>query len=147
MEWNEYFLNIVEQIKLKSKDESTQVGALIVNDENTIVSTGYNSFPRGLNDNIKERQERPIKYYYIEHAERNAIFNAARLGVSTKDTNIYLTSGLPCTDCARAIINSGIKRIYCKKNCTTKNKEKWFESQQIALEMLNECGVDVIYYE
>lgn len=146
MEWNEYFLNIVEQIKLKSKDESTQVGALIVNDENTIVSTGYNSFPRGLNDNLKERQERPIKYYYIEHAERNAIFNAVRLGVSTKNTTIYLTSGLPCADCARAIINSGIKKIYCKETCTTKNKEKWFESQQIALEMLNECGVDVIYY-
>jgi dCMP deaminase len=82
----------------------------------------------------------------MEHAERNAIYNAALEGVSLKNSTIYLTSGLPCMDCARGIVNSGIKTVYCKQVCTTKNKEKWEESQSKAKRLLSECGVEVIYY-
>ena len=146
MNWTEYFLNIAEQVKLKSKDQSTQIGAVIVGEDKEVLSTGYNSFPRGLDDSLQERQERPEKYFWMEHAERNAIYNAARIGVSLKNSTIYLTSGLPCMDCARGIVNSGIKIVYCKQVCTTKNKDKWEESQQKSLELLGECGVDVIYY-
>jgi dCMP deaminase len=146
MNWTEYFLGIAEQVKLKSKDESTQIGAVIVGIDNEILSTGYNSFPRGMDDSKKERQERPEKYFWFEHAERNAIYNAARIGVSLKNSAIYLTSGLPCMDCARGIVNSGIKIVWCKKECTTKNKEKWEESQMKSLQLLNECGVQVFYY-
>lgn len=146
MGWVEYFLGIAEQVKLKSKDESTQIGAVIVGQDNEILSTGYNSFPRGLRDDKEERQVRPEKYFWFEHAERNAIYNAARIGTPLKDSTIYLTSGLPCADCARAIINTGIRKIYCKRICTTTNKEKWGESQQKSLEMLGECGIDIIYY-
>lgn len=146
-EWIEYFLNIAEQVKLKSKDKSTQIGAVIVGKDKEIRSTGYNSFPRGLDDNKPERQERPEKYFWFEHAERNAIYNAARMGTPLDGTTIFLTSGLPCADCARAIINSGIKRVYCKSICTTKNKDKWVESQEKSLQMLKECGVEVIFYE
>lgn len=146
MEWTEYFLNIAEQVKLKSKDESTQIGAVIVGNDREVLSTGYNSFPRGLDDSVKERQERPEKYFWMEHAERNAIYNAARIGVSLKNSTIYLTSGLPCMDCARGIVNSGIKTVYCKQICTTKNRDKWDESQKKSLELLGECDVDVIYY-
>jgi len=147
MDWIKYFLGIAEQVKLKSKDQSTQIGAVIVGKDNEIRSTGYNSFPRGLDDYKPERQERPEKYYWFEHAERNAIYNAARMGTPLDGTTIYLTSGLPCADCARAIINSGIKTVYCKSVCTTKNKDKWVESQSKALEMLKECGVEVIFYD
>jgi dCMP deaminase len=146
MNWTDYFLNIAEQVKLKSKDQSTQIGAVIVGEDKEVLSTGYNSFPRGLDDSLQERQERPEKYFWMEHAERNAIYNAARIGVSLKNSTIYLTSGLPCMDCARGIVNSGIKTVYCKEVCTTKNKEKWGESQQKSLELLGECGVDIIYY-
>ena len=146
MDWIEYFLGVAEQVKLKSKDESTQIGAVIVGKDKEILSTGYNSFPRGLNDNLKERQERPEKYFYFEHAERNAIYNAARVGIPINNSEIYLTSGLPCCDCARGIINSGIKKVHCKKECTTKNKEKWEEQQSKSLVMFQECGVEVIYY-
>jgi dCMP deaminase len=146
MEWTEYFLNIAEQVKLKSKDQSTQIGAVIVGEDKEVLSTGYNSFPRGLDDSKQERQERPEKYFWMEHAERNAIYNAARIGVSLKNSIIYLTSGLPCMDCARGIVNSGIKTVYCKQVCTTKNKDKWDESQKKSLELLRECDVDVIYY-
>jgi dCMP deaminase len=146
MNWTEYFLGIAEQVKLKSKDESTQIGAVIVGIDNEILSTGYNSFPRGMDDSKLERQERPEKYFWFEHAERNAIYNAARIGVSLKNSTIYLTSGLPCMDCARGIVNSGIKIVWCKKECTTKNKEKWEESQMKSLQLLNECGIQVFYY-
>jgi dCMP deaminase len=146
MEWTEYFLNIAEQVKQKSKDQSTQIGAVIVGEDKEVLSTGYNSFPRGLDDSKQERQERPEKYFWMEHAERNAIYNAARIGVSLKNSTIYLTSGLPCMDCARGIVNSGIKTVYCKQICTTKNKDKWDESQKKSLELLRECDVDVIYY-
>lgn len=146
MEWTEYFLNIAEQVKRKSKDQSTQIGAVIVGEDKEVLSTGYNSFPRGLDDSLLERQERPEKYFWMEHAERNAIYNAARIGVSLKNSTIYLTSGLPCMDCARGIVNSGIKTVYCKQVCTTKNKDKWDESQKKSIELLGECDVDVIYY-
>jgi len=146
MNWTEYFLNIAETIKLKSKDKSTQIGAVIVGNDNEILSTGYNSFPRGMDDNIQERQERPEKYFYMVHAEINSIINAARIGVSIKNSSIYLTCGIPCTDCAKGIINAGIKTIYCKQICTTKNNEKWIEHQKISLEMFEECGVIVKYY-
>jgi dCMP deaminase len=146
MNWTEYFLNIAEQIKLKSKDESTQIGAVIVGKDNEILSTGYNSFPRGLDDSKQERQERPEKYFWIEHAERNSIYNAARIGVSLKNSTIYLTSGVPCMDCARAIVNVGIQIVWCKKVCTTKNKEKWEESQEKSIKLFNECNVMVYFY-
>ena len=133
-------------IKLKSKDKSTQIGAVIVGKDNEILSTGYNSFPRGLNDSIEERQERPEKYFWFEHAERNAIFNAARIGVSLKNSTIYITSGIPCMDCARGIVNSGIKTVWCKYTCTTKNKEKWEESQKRSLQLFDECGIQVFFY-
>ena len=148
MNWTEYFLLIAENIKLKSKDKSTQIGAVIVGKNNEVLSTGYNSFPRGLNDGIIERQERPEKYYWFEHAERNAIFNAARVGTPLDNSTIYLTSGPPCMDCARGIVNAGIKKVYCKTidQCTTKNKDMWVESQNRTLQMFQECGVELIYY-
>ena len=146
MDWKEYFLGIAEQVKLKSKDKFTQIGAVIVGEDNEVLSTGYNSFPRGMDDSLKERQERPEKYFWFEHAERNAIYNAARVGIPLKNSKIYLTSGLPCMDCARGIVNSGIKEVYCKEICTTKNKEKWDESQKKSYQLLSECGVTIIYY-
>ena len=111
MNWTDYFYNIAQQVKEKSKDEWTKVGAVIVGKDKEIVSTGYNSFPRGIVDNKPERQERPEKYFWFEHAERNAIYNAARIGVSTKGCTMYLTCGIPCADCARGIINLSLIHI------------------------------------
>lgn len=148
--WKEYFIGIADSVRLKSKDPSTQIGAVIVGEDNEIVSTGYNSFPRGLVDDRPERFERPEKYKWFEHAERNSIFNAARIGVSTKNTTIYLTCGLPCTDCSRAIINSGITKIVCKRGKTKSHGLKgkhWEENIMTSEIMLNEAGIDVEYYD
>jgi dCMP deaminase len=147
MNWKEYFRNIAHQVKLKSKDEKTQIGAVIVGEDNEIVSTGYNSFPRGISDDISERQERPEKYFWFEHAERNAIYNAARIGVSTKGTTMYLTCGIPCADCCRGIINAGITTIVCEVGEAGAKGPKWEESGKRSLQMFNEAGVKIQYYE
>ena len=146
MNWDEYFINIAEQVKLKSKDKKTQIGVVVVGKYNEIVSTGYNSFARGINDDIDERQERPEKYFWFEHAERNAIYNAARIGVSTLGTTMYMTCGMSCSDCARAIINSGISKIVLRKGKGAKG-DKWNESSIRSIQMFKEAGVIVEYYD
>lgn len=146
MNWDEYFINIAEQVKLKSKDINTQIGVVVVGKDNEIVSTGYNSFPRGINDDIDERQERPEKYFWFEHAERNAIYNAARIGVSTLGTTMYMTCGMSCSDCARAIINSGISKIVLRKGKGAKG-DKWNDSSIRSIQMFKEAGVIVEYYD
>jgi len=146
MEWNEYFLSIAETVKLKSKDQSTQIGAVIVGENNEVLSTGYNSFPRGLDDNLKERQERPEKYFYMVHAESNAIVNAARVGVSLKNSTIYLTCGIPCCECTKLIINAGIKTIFCKNTIEDVKGSHWDESKKKSIEMINECNINLNFY-
>ena len=146
MKWVEYFYKIADQIKEKSKYNHTKIGAVIVGKDKEIVSTGYNSFPRGIEDNKKERQERPEKYYWFEHAERNAIYNAALIGVSTKGCTMYLTCGIPCADCARGIINAGIIRIFAVRDEEAKS-QKWKDSAERSMEMFKEAGVDVQWYQ
>ena len=146
MNWDEYFINIAEQVKLKSKDQRTQIGVVIVGNNNEIVSTGYNSFPRGIDDNVAERQERPEKYFWFEHAERNAIYNAARIGVSTLGTTMYMTCGISCADCARAIINSGVSKIVLRRGRGATN-EKWQDSAKRSEQMFKEAGIIVEYFD
>jgi len=146
MRWVEYFRTLSHTIKLKSKDKYTQIGVVIVGKDHEIVSTGYNSFPRGIDDTMSERQERPEKYFWFEHAERNAIYNAARIGVSTKGTTMYLSCGIPCADCARGIINSGITRIFVERGDTIKGSQ-WKESQEKSWDMLTEANVEVCFYD
>jgi len=145
VKWVEYFYKIADQVKEKSKDSRTKIGAVIVGKDKEIVSTGYNSFPRGIEDNKKERQERPEKYYWFEHAERNAIYNAALIGVSTKGCTMYLTCGIPCADCARGIINAGISKVFIMKEGGAQSK-KWEESANRSREMFNEAGVKIEWY-
>ena len=146
MEWKRYFFNIAEEVKKKSKDKNTQIGAVIVGKDKEIVSTGYNSFPRGIDDKKEDRQEKPEKYFWFEHAERNAIYNAARIGVSTKGCTMYLSCGIPCSDCARGIINSGITRIFCEKGDVTKGVH-WEKNYERSWAMLEEAGINIQFYD
>ena len=147
--WDEYFINISENIKHKSKDESTQIGAVISGDKKQIISTGYNSFPRGINDDVPERQERPEKYYWMSHAETNAIINCALNGVSSNGGTMHMSCGVPCADCARNIINAGIKEIVCRNDHSSMSSEstsKWEENSKRSLIMFEEAGVKVRYW-
>ncbi|MGY6246215.1 deoxycytidylate deaminase [Bosea thiooxidans] len=112
MDWDRYFMNIAGQVALKSKDRSTQVGCVIVGPDHEILATGYNGFPRGIDDDAPERHERPEKYFWTEHAERNAIYAAARIGTPLKGCTAYVTLS-PCMDCARALVQVGVATIVC----------------------------------
>jgi len=108
--WDETFMEICHVLAKRSKDKSRQFGCVIVGPNKEIRSTGYNCFPRGTDDSQEWKQERPVKSHWFCHAERNAIFNAARVGVALKGCTLYV-NGIPCADCARAIIQSGIKQV------------------------------------
>jgi dCMP deaminase len=141
MQWDEYFLRISELVAQKSKDRSKKVGAVIVGEGNEIRSTGFNGFPRGIDDDVDARHERPAKYMWTEHAERNAIFNAARNGTHTAGTTMYLNAWYPCADCARAVIQAGITRIVVSRSRHHRPNSRWNESCAVGMEMLREAGV------
>jgi dCMP deaminase len=125
----------------KSPDLSTQNGAIIVA-QNDVVLQACNDFPRRVT--VKgERLERPLKYSYTEHAERNVIYEAARLGVSTQGCVMYAT-WVACTDCARGIIQAGITKVVTHKATMDMTPEHWRESINTAFEMLKEAGVDIV---
>lgn len=143
MIWNQRYLNIAKQIASWSKDPSTKVGAVIVGDKNQIISQGYNGFPRGFKDSLDRLYNRETKYKFTIHAEANALYNALYNGVSVNGTTIYV-HGLPvCVECAKAIIQSGIKRVVYD----SLPKENWKQSNEDALKLFSEAGVEVVYEE
>jgi len=144
-EWEEYFMRMAENVKTRSKDRSTQVGSVIVGDGHTVLSVGYNGFPRNLKDDVETRHTRPIKLLYTEHAERNAIYSAARNGVRLLGSTMYVTGGgSPCADCARAIIQAGIVKVICIDKKFEGKSSLWEESCAVGKEMLVETGVEFV---
>jgi dCMP deaminase len=141
--WDKIFIDQAKYVSNRSKDKNTKTGAVVVDNENTELVMGYNGFPRGADDDTDQRRyERPLKYLWTEHAERNAIYNAARLGLSLKGTKMYCTY-FPCADCARAIIQSGIVALYTEK--PDLNHHKWGDSWIEAIIMFKECGVKITW--
>jgi dCMP deaminase len=147
MDWDQYFISMCYLVAMKSKDPSTKVGCVIVGEDNEVVSTGFNSFPRLLNDNVPERAVRPLKHVFIEHAERNAIANAARIGASTKNCKMYMM-WCPCVECARMVIQSGVKEIIVHKEFpgNLNHAGHWQESLIHGEQMLQECGVNLRWW-
>ena len=137
------FIPVVKAIAQLSKDRSTKVGAIVLGVDYEIVSTGWNGFPRGINDDKAERHERPTKYFWSAHAEENCVAQAARVGVSLKGCTLLVTSLFPCTTCSRLIIQSGIVRVLAPQ---TPENARWDGEASVALEMLTEAGVEVEYY-
>jgi dCMP deaminase len=148
MKWNKKFLDMVALVASWSRDPSTKVGAVIVDRMNNVRSVGYNGFPRNVDDNRADRwNDRPTKYKFAEHAERNAIFAAARHGTPIEGCKMYL-GWYPCADCARAIIQVGIKQVvidgrkYDPESSSARD-ERWAEDFRIAKEMFDEAEVNV----
>ena len=110
--WDEYFMGIAQLSAMRSKDPNTQVGACIVSKENKILSMGYNGFPKGCDDDEypwnRDGDVYDSKYAYVTHSELNAILNYR--GGSLDGTKLYVTL-FPCNECAKAIIQSGIKEV------------------------------------
>ena len=139
------FFGIGRVVCLWSKDPSTKTGAVVIGPDKEIRATGYNGLVRGVDDNIPERMERPTKYDFFEHAERNAIYNACLTGASLKGCTIYCTL-TPCTDCARAIIQTGIKEVvtYEYKPKDNDPKNTWRDKLNYSAQMFAEAGVKYV---
>ncbi len=144
--WHKRFMEVAELVKTWSKDPSTKVGAVVVGPDREIRSTGYNGLVRGVDDNKPERMERPTKYDFFEHAERNAVYNACLIGASLKGCVIYVTA-MPCPDCARAIIQSGIKMVVTRKVTIDEKSpaNTWRDKLAYSEEMFKEAGIDCLY--
>lgn len=142
--WDKRWIELALFVAEWSKDRSRKVGAVIVDGRNTVVSLGWNGFPRGIDDDVEERHERPAKYLWTEHAERNAIYNAASNGDSLRGCKIYLP-WYPCAECARAIIQSGINEVICVE--PDWNDETYKADFAIVAEMFGECPINVRYVE
>ena len=127
-----------------SKDPSTQVGCVITTLDRRVLSTGYNGMPRGISDNEKEFPKRwdrdEDKYLFWEHAERNAIFNAAYSGINLHGSVFYITLA-PCMDCARAIIQVGAHAVVWGQTKTDLYINKGRLDVSKSLELLKEAGV------
>jgi len=124
------------------------VGAVATGPEGEVRSSGYNGLPRRLRDDVPERGERPAKYLWEEHAERNAVYQAARAGVSLAGGTLYVwVEGErdrlgPCADCARAVIQAGLVRVVTRHPAGPV-PERWAASCAAAAEMLAEAGVEL----
>lgn len=141
--WDEYFMGVAMLAAERSKDPSTQVGACIVDQDNKIVSTGYNGAPQGYDDDTCMCWEREgdflhTKYAYVCHAELNAILNSPH---SVKNCKIYVAL-FPCNECAKAIIQSGIKEIIYMDD-----KYANTDGVIVSKKMLDTCGVAYRKYE
>lgn len=119
--WDQRFLKLARFISEWSKDPSTKVGSVIVDDKNIILGLGYNGFPRGVPDREEDYLNKKVKYELIVHAEMNAILNSSK-NFYYRNATMYVWPLFPCNECAKAISQSGIKRVVSIKN--DKN-QKW----------------------
>jgi dCMP deaminase len=141
-DWDARWLGLADEVGSWSKDRSTKVGCIVIGSARQLLTAGYNGFPRRVNDDVDERHERPEKYLWTEHAERNAIYNAARHGVQLQDGVMYV-SWFPCADCARAIIQSGIRGLVTSRLTDDSLRARWKDHHEVAKIMLEEAGVEV----
>lgn len=140
MTWHTRWLDMVDLVASWSKDTSTKIGVVIVDDREVLLSVGWNGIPRGVLDNLPERDERPAKYSFYEHGERNAIYNAAAKGISLRGATLY-TQFVPCCDCGRAVIQAGIKAVVVRRLFCN---ERWEESEKLTIQMFKEAEVQIL---
>jgi dCMP deaminase len=141
--WDNRWMKMVDLVSTFSEDTSTKMGCVVVSKSNDLLSIGWNGLPRGIK-NTPNKNIRPVKYKYFEHAERNTIYNSSRNGIPLKDSIIYI-SCLSCCDCTRSIIQSGIKKIVIRKNNDPEFEKRWSEDFKISKSMLKEAGIKISY--
>jgi dCMP deaminase len=151
-DWDKYFMEFAALAATKSKDDNSRYGAAIIGEGGVLRTTGFNGMARGVNEHLDYRHRRPYKYYFYEHAERNAIYNAARSGIQTLNCTMYMLEP-PCADCAKAIIQAGIKSVViATKHLGTlsstglgSDQGDWTNSVAHGSDQLEEAGVVVRY--
>lgn len=142
--WDHRFMRLAREISTWSKDPSSKIGAIIVDDQRRILGTGYNGFPQGIKDTEERLTNKEEKYPRIIHGEMNALLNCLRNGVSVTGATLYVY-GLPvCSDCTKAVIQAGIKRVVII--FTHHNPGKWEQQwNELSWPMFNEANISVTY--
>lgn len=138
------FTGLAEAMARLSKDPSTKVGAVAINDDGVVLSTGFNGFPRGVNDDPGRYADRPTKYSLIAHAEMNLVAQAAYAGSTLKGSTVILTGLYPCSNCAKLLIQAGVKRIIAPR---PDSNPRWEEDAEWSTLMFAEAGVEIVYLE
>lgn len=138
------YLPVACAVASMSKDPSTQVGAIALDDNLNIIATGRNGFPRGVKDLPDRYADRGVKYRLISHAEQNLVAQAAYGGRALKGATVLLTALFPCSACAKSLIQAGVSRIVSPHPDTN---PRWEEEAKWASLMFSEAGVEVVHYE
>lgn len=138
--WDRRFVELAGHISGWSKDPSTKVGCVVVGPDREIRSTGFNGFPRGIEDNAERLGDRARKYPLVCHAEENAIMHAARIGVALKGCTAYVTWP-PCTRCARSLVQAGLREVVYPAEVEI--PDRWADEFTMSLELFKEAGVEV----
>ena len=137
--WQRRFFDLAYLVASWSKDPSSQIGAVIVDAQNRVISTGFNGLPVGVKDSNERLGDRATKYKMILHAEENAIMFAKQ---NLNGCSIYVTKMPPCAHCAALIIQSGIKFVYVPE---TEIPDRWMESVELTKQMFKEAKVRLIF--
>lgn len=136
--WDANFLTLANTVSMFSKDPSTKVGAVIVDDDKRVISIGYNGFPKGIKDD-QRLENRELKYEMIVHAEANALLFA---NAPVKGCTIYTWPFQPCSRCASLIIQAGIRRVVSVES----KDQKWSSNFQLAHDMMTEARIEIKTY-
>jgi len=138
LKWDQRYLKLAEEVAGWSKDPSRKIGAVAVGAKGQVLAQGFNGFPRGIDDSEERYNDRERKYELVVHAEMNVIYNATYNGVSLDGATLYVT-GLPvCSECAKGIVQVGIKRVIMRD---MEIPDSWQESWRKTQEMFNETGI------
>lgn len=144
-DWDIRYLKLAEHIGTWSKDPSRQVGAVAIGSKGQVLAQGYNGFPRGILDSKTRYNNRELKYKYVVHAEQNVVYNASYNGVSLDGATLYVT-GLPvCSECAKGLIQVGIKRVVMMRQKPL--PDKWKDSWNLTKDMFIEAGIEWKFIE
>ena len=136
--WDQRFLKLAEEVASWSKDPSRKIGAVAIGAKGQVLAQGFNGFPRGIDDSEERYNDRERKYELVVHAEMNVIYNATYSGVSLDGATLYVT-GLPvCSECAKGIVQVGIKRVIMRD---MEIPDSWQESWRKTQEMFDETGI------
>lgn len=136
---DEFFMGWARDVSTFSRDKSTKTGCVLVSEDGEMLVSGFNSFPMGALP-LEERFERPEKYFWTEHAERNAIYAAAENGIALFGSTAYV-NWFPCIDCARALVQVGVKAVVCTP--VNMNHDKYAAEFDRAKTLFQEARVEV----
>ena len=140
----EKFLPIAQAIAQLSKDPSTKIGCLALNDDGIVLAVGYNGFPRGVDDSHHRYEDRETKYKLISHGEQNLVAQAAYAGHSLKGSTVVLSGLYPCSNCAKSLVQAGVKRIITPP---PGSNPRWSDDSEWSKILFSEASVEIIYVE